>query len=444
MRGDTDHDHDGEARLLAAIVQATSDTVLSIDRDGIITSFNTSAGALFRCAPETMIGRPIQTIAAGAQLEQQTDMMQRVLAGEHVCERSTTRTRADGSTFDVSITSSPLRNAAGEIVGACAVMRDVTERVAMRREIEQQRRLLAASQKQFWYAFEASVSPMWISSLEGGFLRVNDAACDLLRHGRERLEQLSYCDVLHHEEHETTSGDIARTLSGERRSYRRDKRLVRSDGSVVWVDMAVTLIHGENAAPTHWIVQAQDITERHREQQRLQHMAAHDPLTGLLNRRGFDEQLRLHFMRHRQDGPPGALLMIDLDNFKTFNDAHGHAAGDMLISAVAIGLRRHLRSGDLISRIGGDEFAVLLPDTDGVGAEVVANALRKYVRDDLPNATAESNPQTMALTASIGVYSLGDEHGLPIDEAMDRADQAMYDAKRQGRDAVVAYNTSNR
>ncbi len=66
------------------------------------------------------------------------------------------------------------------------------------------------------------------------------------------------------------------------------------------------------------------------------------------------------------------------------------------------------------------------------------------MRDDLPGATAESNPQTVAVTASIGVYSLRDEHGLPIDEAMDRADQAMYEAKRQGRDAVVAYNAGNR
>jgi diguanylate cyclase (GGDEF)-like protein/PAS domain S-box-containing protein len=444
MRGNRDHDHEGDAGLLAAIVQATSDTVLSINRDGLITSFNASAGALFRCPPEEMIGRPIQSIASGTQLEQQADTVRRVLAGEHVRTRDALRTRSDGTVLNVSITSSPLRDAAGEIVGACAVMRDVTDLVSVRHELEHQRRLLAASQEQFWHAFEASVSPMWISSVDGGFLRVNDAACELFGHTRERLEQLSYYDVLHHEEHETTGNDVASTISGERRSYRRDKRLVRGDGSVIWVDMAVTVIHGEDGRPTHWIVQAQDITERHRERQRLQHMAAHDPLTGLLNRRGFDQQLRLHFMRHRHDGPPGALLMIDLDNFKTFNDAYGHAAGDTLISAVAIGLRRHLRSGDLISRIGGDEFAVLLPDTDGGGAEVVANALRKYVRDDLPNATAESNPQTVAVTASIGVYSLGDEHGLPIDEAMDRADQAMYDAKRQGRDAVVAYNTGNR
>lgn len=159
----------------------------------------------------------------------------------------------------------------------------------------------------------------------------------------------------------------------------------------------------------------------------LQHLSTHDPLTGLLNRRGFQEALESHVAHVDRYGPDGALFVIDLDGLKAINDTHGHSSGDRAITAAANVLRR-LRSTDTIGRLGGDEFAVIVHSVDRVQACRLAASLVKEIR-----SKSASDDPACAVTASVGV-AMFDNPSRTADKILRDADSTMYEAKSAGRD----------
>jgi diguanylate cyclase (GGDEF)-like protein len=175
--------------------------------------------------------------------------------------------------------------------------------------------------------------------------------------------------------------------------------------------------------------------ERMRE---LRLQASHDPLTGLKNRRRFEEDLRTELARAHREKTVGAVLMLDLDNFKQVNDTLGHPTGDRVISDIAAVLSARMRITDTVARLGGDEFAIALPRCDLDEVEDIADAIGKAIRMHTP--PGEAAPP---LTASIGVATFGPESG-GYDEVLSAADSALYEAKRAGRDSVrVAVRTGS-
>ncbi len=177
-----------------------------------------------------------------------------------------------------------------------------------------------------------------------------------------------------------------------------------------------------------------DVTERERFQSRLQHLADHDPLTGLLNRRRFEEEISRQVSLAARYGSGGATLMLDLDDFKYVNDTLGHRAGDDLIGSVAELLRDRVRESDVLARLGGDEFALLLPRADEAEAVAVAEDLLEAVR----RHRAMFRGQRVRITTSIGI-GLVDDAVRTGEELLVQADVAMYEAKEAGRDRVSVY-----
>jgi len=169
----------------------------------------------------------------------------------------------------------------------------------------------------------------------------------------------------------------------------------------------------------------------------LAHDATTDPLTGLLNRRGLDSRALEAVALARRHGRPLACLVIDLDHFKRVNDMYGHAAGDVVLQVVAERLHRQTRISDLAARFGGEEFVILMPETDADGAAVVAEKLRAFCEaEPVSYASPEGPVTTIPLTCSIGAAFWRPGMGEPSD-LVDEADRALYEAKRRGRNCVV-------
>lgn len=179
---------------------------------------------------------------------------------------------------------------------------------------------------------------------------------------------------------------------------------------------------------------ALDVTDSKRMEDRLFHLANHDPLTDLFNRRRFEEELAEQLKRARLHGTAGAVLLMDLDGFKEVNDGFGHPVGDQLLLRVAEELKGRLRQGDLLARLGGDEFALLLPYADPTQAHAVADRMVASVRRVLLPVSG----RTVGVTASVGIVFYPD-HGSTVEELMGHADVALYRAKDAGGDRPHQY-----
>jgi diguanylate cyclase (GGDEF)-like protein/PAS domain S-box-containing protein len=321
-------------------------------------------------------------------------------------------------------------------------------------------------------AFEAAPLGMAKVNVEGRLEAVNSALRTLLGEperailGR-RLSAFVYPDDL------GALGGPGNPARAPKGVAKAEVRLVCAGGRLRWCELASSLVRDTHSRAEYVLVSVVDITRHKRSQAALRDLATRDPLSGLANRRWFELQLAQHLRMCADDGPRGALLVIDLDHFKDVNDNLGHQAGDRLVIEVAVSLRRHLRDQDVVARLGGDEFAVILREGDRWAAEAVARKLVLAVRDEV-RATMElgeaptdaaggstvnvdsprpgfDRPAADAfrgVSVSIGVApfellaattDLGT--GVAAREALKVADAAMYDVKRSGRNGYALAGT---
>jgi diguanylate cyclase (GGDEF)-like protein/PAS domain S-box-containing protein len=209
---------------------------------------------------------------------------------------------------------------------------------------------------------------------------------------------------------------------------------VRKDGRVISVSLTVSPVTDANGRIVQCAIIARDMTERVRYEERLRHMADHDQLTGLFNRRRFDEELKRELARAGRYAEHSAVLSIDVDNFKGINDSAGHAAGDSVLCHVARVLGQRSRASDVVARLGGDEFAVLL---SAVG-EREARSAAEHLLAEIRSSPAAYGGRPFRVTASIGVATFESDDAT-AGEVLVNADLAMYAAKTSGRDRVVVY-----
>ncbi len=176
------------------------------------------------------------------------------------------------------------------------------------------------------------------------------------------------------------------------------------------------------------------VAERKRFEMELVYLVNHDPLTELASRRRFHQELDRYLAEAKRYGTQGALLYIDLDGFKSVNDTFGHQTGDTFLTDLSLALKGRLRDTDVLARMGGDEFAVILPHTDGSSAQVLAAQLLDVIR----HCPVPLGAVPFSISASIGI-ALFPEHGLTGDELLAHADAAMYEAKAKGRNHSRIY-----
>ncbi len=322
------------------------------------------------------------------------------------------------------------------VIGALERSREHAHQLVVRANRELEDRVVRRTAEvvrrtaEFTSAFESAPVGMAILDPDGRVCRTNDALCRLLGRAPADVVATHIEDLAHPEDRAELCAQAALLANGTLSRTTMECRLRRSDGDDAWTHLTATLLPAGGDTQAQYLLHVVDISERKRHEAQLERLANHDPLTDLLNRRGFAEQLRAHLAEHMRYGDGGALLLLDLDNFKLVNDTLGHATGDRLVVAVAEALRHRLRATDIVARLGGDEFAVLLPRARYADAIAVAETVRTSLAEQ---ATRLGLTTDLPVTASIGI-ALFDDPALTPDEVIANADLAMYQAKTEGRD----------
>jgi diguanylate cyclase (GGDEF)-like protein/PAS domain S-box-containing protein len=208
--------------------------------------------------------------------------------------------------------------------------------------------------------------------------------------------------------------------------------LMRKDGTRFEAEITAGPARNLDGTLLGFVNTFRDVSERKRFEAELERLATLDSLTGLANHRVLHERLREEVTRATRHRRPLSLVILDLDHFKQINDEHGHLVGDKVLQEVARRLAAHVREGEVLARVGGEEFAWILPDADALGAFAAAERARRTVGD-------RPIPPLDAVTLSAGVCDL--ENGQSSIELYGQADQSLYVAKQQGRDRTVRYST---
>jgi diguanylate cyclase (GGDEF)-like protein/PAS domain S-box-containing protein len=291
---------------------------------------------------------------------------------------------------------------------------------------------LAESEMRFRSSFDSAAIGMALVSLDGRLLDVNRSLCTMLGYPPDELKDSDIAALTHPDDREESAAELARLASGEVPTLQFQKRYLRRDGRIVWAVVNAGLVRDMEGRPLSAVVHMEDVTARKRAEEELARyqaelrtLALSDELTGVHNRRGFRAIAEQLCRAQSRSDQPLAMVAVDVDNLKMINDRWGHEAGDRAIVLVATALTSTFRTSDLIGRMGGDEFLVLLArwnetDVQHVRARFAAQLTK----------LALHVPEEFPLGASLGMAVAPAYVAADLDGLVREADQSLYDAKR--------------
>lgn len=413
-------------RLLA---ENSTDVVFRLDNQGRILWVSPSLTPMLGWLPEDWVGQ-IGTqflVHQGNAAHYQANLNRlQSTAGATALAREQIRAK-DGSIHWIETHAGPYRNGRGELDGMVASFRLIDAEIAAEQDLRQ-------SEERYRLLAEFARDVIWTMEADGQISYVSPSI-QLLRGFTPEEAMTQSFEQIHPPRSVQRYGNYVATLLADLEAgrpaqpFRGELEYLRRDGSTIWTEvMALPVLDGSGHLE-RLIGVSRDISERKQFEQQLEAMASTDSLTGLANRRHIEQLLHQAVARANRYGEPLALILCDIDHFKTFNDTQGHQAGDRVLVEFSRRLRKHLRSCDSLARWGGEEFLLLLPQTDVEAATSLAEQLRALVAG---SSFAGIGP----VTASFGVAG----YRAPEAEAswFRRVDDGLYAAKRAGRNCVIA------
>lgn len=410
------------------LIENEYDVVMHLDLDTTIRWTSPSIADLAGWQPSETVGRRAYELVHPDDQENLIASIQTVLDGKPGIFEGRFTTKSGGWRW-VAARAHALFDDKGDFSGAVVNVRDVEEEVLMREA-------LAESEERFRLAMASAPIGMAVVDLDGRFEEVNPKLCEMVGYDEESLMMMRVSDLLDNDDNNLELRMRSEILSGRLVTVQREHQLTCADGTQMWIEHAIGLLRDHSGLPVSYVSTFTDVTETKAAHERLAYQATHDMLTHLVNRQDLFDRADQVMNFTKRTGTRVGALYIDVDDLKVINDTYGHAAGDRTLIRVAERLTAACRSNDIVSRIGGDEFVILLPGLHFVGdAEAVARKILVSFWDPV-----EIDGSAVAATLSIGV-TLAD----PMEDAevaLRHADAALYRAKASGRARAVTYDPS--
>ncbi|CAJ0710006.1 MULTISPECIES: sensor domain-containing diguanylate cyclase [Ralstonia] len=330
-------------------------------------------------------------------------------------EGTATNYRKDGSSYTVRWSISPVRDDSGLVTNFVSVQQDISDY----EQAEQTNRLLAR-------ALDATSDPVMLTDAKARIIFANAAFAKSTGYTVDEIQGSTPAMFKSGKHDEAFYAAMRRSLASGQ-NFRATFINRRRDGSLYHAEQSISPIFGEKGRISHYVSVSKDITKRVEREQALLRAATKDKLTGLHNRHHGEQLLAERYRTARTLQRPLTLVMCDIDHFKRINDEFGHPTGDRVLAEVADMLRQAVRSRDAVIRWGGEEFMIVLDECSQTDTVDLAKRI-------LDRVNAHEDGEVPALTLSLGLATLAPDEA--IDELIARADSALYDAKRAGRNRL--------
>jgi diguanylate cyclase (GGDEF)-like protein/PAS domain S-box-containing protein len=406
-----------ESRL-KQLIASTLDAVFTVDRGGIVIEWNPQAEATFGFRANEVIGEPLPPEIRNLFDFAHASTTRRV---------ETTGRRANGETFPVELTIDRVGRGADRTF--TAFVRDISERRRSQAELENR-------EQRFRALVEKSWSGVALLSADLAFCYAGASTERLLGYTEDDLSGTSFLAYIHPRERETLRELFGALAAGASHESQAELRFRHRSGVWIWLEaFAQNMLHEPSVGAI--VLNYRDVTQRKATEKQLEYQAYYDALTGLPNRLLFRDRVVNAIAQAERNRRGVAVMYLDLDHFKLVNDSLGHSLGDALLSEVAARLQSCVRASDTISRLGGDEFTILLIDTSS--SESIAGVARKILQSFAHPIRVEAHE--LFVTASIGI-SIFPGDGDDVETLLRCADSAMYRAKELGRNQAQMFTAS--
>jgi len=414
-----------QLQLQAQIVDQTHDAIISTDSQDIILSWNRGAEKLLGFAGENIQGQSLQGLFADGEYAffQENIFPLLLRNGQH--EGEVRLRKKNGESFAAHLSLSRLQDQEGEFSGMVCYALDISER----KKAEEWMRLAVKF-------LDNTTEALLVTDAAGTIIEVNPAFEEMAGFSREEVLGQNP-RILKSDRHDKAFYD---KMWGQLRTNGHWQGEIwdrKKNGEVYPKWLSISAVHNERGKLTHYVAISADISDVKQNQERLENLAHYDQLTGLPNRRLFNDRLQQAIQQASRNQQQVAIIVIDLDRFKEVNDTLGHSAGDALLVKVAALLNSNVRSSDTVCRMGGDEFIIMMPavgEVDNV-IDIVQKLLNAFAQPFLLNAEA------VYITPSIGI-SMYPYDSKTQETLIKNADTAMYHAKREGRNNFQFYQES--
>ena len=331
------------------------------------------------------------------------------------------RTRADGRTLEIEGRAMQIDS---QVAGFVTTYTDITERIRNEETLRRVKNMMSD-------AINFSPTFIWETDAAGNYTHLQ---------GVEHILGFAEKDLLGQPRDATllgAGGEATQQMLAREPVERLVVEARHRSGVAVWLSTSARPVFDPDGRYQGYRGVDVDVTEITLARQALEQIALHDTLTGLANRRKFQDRYELERLRQARLGLPLTLVLVDVDHFKQVNDSWGHIVGDVCLKAVANVLASHLRTIDLVARFGGEEFLILLSDANATEGVLVAEKLRRALESNVIDTGLAAQP-TLQITASFGVTTLLPSEDLSLEAVIERADGAVYAAKHAGRNRVCS------